>query len=124
FLQLVAGLDPMSAAFALVPGLISSIGCGFVAVGLVRVIAPNIVVGASFAFAGVGYAVAAFAGAPSAGTIVVAFMLIGVGSGLAETVTNDLVLDTVAAHKAGAASALSETAYEIGAVLGVAVLGR
>lgn len=123
FLQLVAGLDPMAAAFALVPGLISSIGCGFLAVGLVRVIAPNIVVGASFAFAGVGYAIAAFTGTPSAATIVVAFVLMGVGIGLAETLTNDLMLDAVPAHKAGAASALSETAYEIGAVLGVAVLG-
>lgn len=123
FLQLVAGLSPMRAAFALVPGLLSAIVCGFIAVGLVRVIAPNVVVGTSFAFAGIGYAVAAFTGELGAGTFIIAFVLMGIGIGLAETLTNDLMLATVPAHKAGAASALSETAYEIGAVLGVAVLG-
>lgn len=123
FLQLVVGLPPMDAALALVPGLVSAIICGFIAVWLVRFVAPNIVVGASFAFAGIGYAVAAFTGNPGAGTLILAFILMGVGIGLAETLTNDLMLDAVPAHKAGAASALSETAYEIGAVLGVAILG-
>src|SRR5699024_81206 len=49
--------------------------------------------------------------------------LLGAGVGAAETLTNDLILSAVPAEKAGAASAVSETAYESGGVLGTAVLG-
>ena len=45
------------------------------------------------------------------------------GVGAAETISNDLILSAVPPTKAGAASAISETAYEVGAVLGTAVLG-
>ena len=43
--------------------------------------------------------------------------------GAGETISNDLMLSSVPAEKAGAASAISETSYEVGAVLGTAVLG-
>src|SRR5699024_7990411 len=43
--------------------------------------------------------------------------------GAAEVVTNDLILAAVPANKAGAASAISETAYEFGSVMGTTVLG-
>jgi len=52
-----------------------------------------------------------------------AFCALGAGIGAAETLSNDLVISSVPAEKAGAASAVSETAYEMGAVLGTAVLG-
>jgi DHA2 family multidrug resistance protein-like MFS transporter len=38
-------------------------------------------------------------------------------------VSNELILASAPPAKAGAASAVSETAYELGAVLGTAVLG-
>lgn len=59
----------------------------------------------------------------SAGFLMVAFVALGIGVGASETVSNDLILSTVPAAKAGAASAVSETAYEVGSVLGTAVLG-
>ena len=45
------------------------------------------------------------------------------GIGLTFTVTNDTVLATVPAERAGAASAISETATELGGALGIAILG-
>ena len=45
-----------------------------------------------------------------------------IGIDIAETL-NDLILASVPAHKAGAASAISATAYETGSVLGTAVIG-
>ena len=42
---------------------------------------------------------------------------------MAETVSNELILSSAPPAKAGAASAVSETAYELGAVLGTTVLG-
>jgi DHA2 family multidrug resistance protein-like MFS transporter len=49
--------------------------------------------------------------------------VLAIGIGGAETISNDLIIATVPPSKAGAASAISETAYEVGAVLGTAVLG-
>lgn len=123
FLQLVVGLSPMTAALALLPGLVITVAAGFVAVRLVRGIAANKLISASFVLSAIGYAIATFAGTPGVWSITVAFAVLGAGIGLAETLTNDIMLTSVEPHKAGAAAAISETAYEIGAVLGTAVLG-
>ena len=118
FLQLVIGLSPMEAGTVLVPGLLASI------VRLVRIIRPHVLIGGSFALSAAGYAIAAFVGdVPTVLSICVAFIAVGVGIGLAETLTNDIIIATAPAAKSGAASAISETAYEIGSVLGTAVLG-
>ena len=55
--------------------------------------------------------------------LIVAFVLLGIGIGAAETVSNELILASAPPEKAGAASAVSETAYELGAVLGTTILG-
>ncbi|TNC43251.1 MFS transporter [Mumia zhuanghuii] len=124
FLQLVVGLEPMDAALVLVPGLVATIVAGLTVVRLVPIFGVRAVVSASFALSAVGYAIATFVGeVPSAWSIAVAFLVLGVGIGFAETLTNDVVVSSVPAEKSGSASALSETAYEIGAVLGTAVLG-
>ncbi len=43
--------------------------------------------------------------------------------GAAETISNDLILGAVPPEKSGAAAAISETGYEVGSLLGTAVLG-
>ena len=68
-----------------------------------------------------GYVVAALGA--GVGAAVAASVLIGAGIGLSETLTNDAILASAPAQRAGSASAVSETAYELGAVLGTAVLG-
>jgi len=123
FLQLGMGLSPMAAATALVPGLVVTVFAGFAAVRLVRFISARALVTASFVMSAAGYAIAAFIGTPSTVSVMIAFSVLGLGIGLAETLTNDLMLSSVPPHQAGAASAISETAYEVGAVLGTAVLG-
>ena len=55
--------------------------------------------------------------------IIGAFAALSVGIGMAETLSNDIIVASVPPAKAGAASAVSETAYELGAVLGTSVLG-
>ena len=122
-LQLVLGLSPLDSAMVLVPGLLVTVVAGFVAVRLVQRVPVRVLVSGSFAASAAGYAIAAFAGEPTVGSVMLAFAVMGLGIGLAETLTNDLMLASVPADKAGSASAISETAYEIGAVLGTAVLG-
>lgn len=122
-LQLVLGLSAMDAALVLLPGLVATVVAGFVAVKLVRYIAIRVLVTASFVASATGYAITAFTDVPTVMSVAIAFAVMGVGIGMAETLTNDVMLSSVPASKAGAASAVSETAYEIGAVLGTAVLG-
>jgi len=43
--------------------------------------------------------------------------------GTAETISNDLILGSAPPEKSGAAAAISETGYEVGSLLGTAVLG-
>lgn len=50
-------------------------------------------------------------------------LVVGAGGGFSFTVTADVILTAVPGDQAGAASAVSETAYELGAALGIAVLG-
>lgn len=122
-LQLVLGLSAMDAALVLLPGLAATVIAGFVAVRLVQVVPARLLVTASFVASATGYAITAMIGTPTVVSIAVAFTVMGIGIGMAETLTNDLMLSSVPSSKAGAASAISETAYEIGAVLGTAVLG-
>jgi len=123
-LQLVVGLRPLPAALTLLPGLAVMIVAGLVVVPIVRHVRPRTIVAVGLAAAGVAYATVWISGADaSVATFVVAFALVGLGVGSAETISNDLIIAAVPADRAGAASAVSETAYEVGAVLGTAVLG-
>ncbi|WP_251151615.1 MFS transporter [Cellulosimicrobium sp. Marseille-Q4280] len=122
--QLVLGLSPMQAGIALLPGLVLMVVAGLGVVKVVRRVRPARVVAVALLFSAAGYAiVAAGAGESTLAVLVVAFVVLSFGVGAAETVSNDLIVSSVPAEKAGAASAISETAYEVGAVLGTAVLG-
>jgi MFS transporter, DHA2 family, multidrug resistance protein len=122
--QLVLGLSPMEAGLALLPGLAVMVAAGLLVVRVVRRVRPAHVVAVALLFSAAGYAVvAAGAGESTLALLVAAFVVLSLGVGAAETVSNDLIVSSVPAEKAGAASAISETAYEVGAVLGTAVLG-
>ena len=123
-LQLVSGHSPMNAALLLVPGLVVTILAGLLAVRLVRHLAPATVVTLALLLNAVAFVMVALTGSWGSDLmLMIAFALLGAGVGAAETISNDLILSAVPAHRAGAASAISETAYETGAVLGTAVLG-
>ncbi len=123
-LQLIAGLTPVAAGLALVPGLVAMIIAGLAVVPIARRVRPRVLVPIALLLSAGGYAVvASFASAESIAPVVLAFVMLGVGIGAAETVSNELILSSAPPEKAGAASAVSETAYELGAVLGTAVLG-
>ena len=123
-LQLIAGLTPVAAGMALLPGLVAMIVAGLAVVPVARRVRPRVLVPVALGLSAAGYALIAFtATVDSIAPVVIAFALLGVGIGAAETVSNELILSSAPPAKAGAASAVSETAYELGAVLGTAVLG-
>jgi MFS transporter, DHA2 family, multidrug resistance protein len=121
YLQLVAALSPLHAGLLLVPGSVVTMAAGVGAARLARYAPFRVLVPVGLLLAGAGYAV--FALVDGVAAAVAASVLIGAGIGLSETLTNDAILAAAPAARAGSASAVSETAYEVGAVLGTAVLG-
>ncbi len=124
YLQLVLGYSPMGASMYLIPGLIATILAGLIAVKLANRFPLRALIPLGLLLSAGGFVVGAqLQASSSVWLLVVAFVLVGMGVGLAETLTNDAILSSVPPHKAGAASGISETAYEVGALLGTAVLG-
>jgi MFS transporter, DHA2 family, multidrug resistance protein len=124
YLQLVRGYGPLEAGVRQLPITVASI----VVAGLVGVLAARIgrgnLIGAAMLAAAGGLALLAAAeGATSYVWLALALAVIGLGIGLALALTTDAVVSAVPADRAGAASAVSETAYELGVALGIAVLG-
>ncbi|MFT4306332.1 MAG: MFS transporter, partial [Microbacterium sp.] len=114
----------LQAGLALVPGLAAMVVSGLVVVPIASRVSPRVVIPVALVFSAAGYVmVAAWAGRADAAGLILAFVSLGLGIGAAETVSNELVLASAPPAKAGAASAVSETAYEIGSVLGTSVLG-
>ncbi|MBB5913736.1 DHA2 family multidrug resistance protein-like MFS transporter [Nocardia transvalensis] len=126
YLQLVQGRSPLDAGLRLLPGMLASMASALVSAWLVRVWQPSKVLGGALVVAALGAGLFAWLSAdPAAGTaaFIVGFLLVGAGVGVALTVSSDLVVGSAPPERAGAAAAVSETAYEAGVALGVAVLG-
>ena len=123
-LQLVQGRSPFEAGLAELPAAAGAVAAGLVAGRAARRFSVRAVV--SGGLAGIGTALAALTlldehtGYPMLGA---ALLVVGVGAGFSFTVTSDVILSCVPKDRAGAAGAVSETAYELGAALGIALLG-
>ncbi|SDB63844.1 MFS transporter, DHA2 family, multidrug resistance protein [Pseudomonas sp. NFACC23-1] len=121
-LQLVFGLSPLLASLILVPGQILAIIAGLAIVPVAQKIAPNKVITGCLLIAAAAFSVMALFAA-TALTVGLAFVLLNVSIAAITTVSNDLVLGAVPADRAGSASSVSETAYEVGVVLGTTLIG-
>ncbi len=122
-LQLVSGYSPMQAGLFLIPGLACTIVAGLYAAKLVSRFHPAVIVSSGLALGALGYLFVVFFGSRNDLLLMLSFMFLGLSVGAAQTISNDLILSSVPANKAGAASAISETAYEFGTVLGTVVIG-
>jgi DHA2 family multidrug resistance protein-like MFS transporter len=122
-LQMIVGLSPMTAGLALIPGAVMSILAGFIVTPFAARFSAAVVVPICLAIGAAGLVLVAFAGANDVWMLVVAFVIMGAGTSAAQTVSGELIISSAPADKAGAASAISETAYEFGAVLGTSILG-
>ncbi|WP_175652323.1 MFS transporter [Pseudomonas sp. Marseille-P9899] len=121
-LQLVFGMAPLAASLILVPGQVLAIIAGMAVVPLARNVAPNRLLAACLLLGALAFAVMALVQA-SVVSVCVAFVLLNISVAAITTVSNDLVLSSVPAERAGSASSVSETAYEVGVVLGTTLIG-
>ncbi|GAA3383509.1 MFS transporter [Cryptosporangium minutisporangium] len=124
YLQLVFGLSPLRAGLWTVPSACGVIVGSMLAPMLVRRVRPGYVVGAGLALSAVGFAVLTLV-VPGTGLplLVVGSVVISLGLGPMMTLTTELVVGSAPPERAGEASALSETAPELGGALGIAILG-
>ncbi|MEU8703109.1 MFS transporter [Streptomyces sp. NPDC048680] len=124
FLQLVQGRGPLEAGLAELPAAVGAVTAGLLAGVTARRFSVRSVVSGGLAAIGLSLAAVAAIHKDTAYPLIGALLLVvGVGAGFAFTVTSDVILSSVPKEHAGSASAVSETAYELGAALGIALLG-
>lgn len=124
YLQLVQGNSPLQAGIRQLPLTVAASAVAIGVGALLARIGRGRLIGAGLATAAGGLVI--LASAEGTGTylwMAVAMSAVGLGVGTALTLTTDAVVSAVPADKAGAASAVSETAYELGVALGIAVIG-
>lgn len=123
-LQTAYEMRPLHASLVLVPGLVISVLASFIVIPIARRFPLRTVIASGLLIAALGIAVLTQLPVTEGMLMVlISFALLGLGTGLTETLTNDAILTAAPANRAGAASAISETAYEFGGALGVALLG-
>ncbi|MFD3518710.1 MFS transporter [Streptomyces sp. NPDC058657] len=124
FLQLVQGRTPLNAGLIELPAAVGAVIAGLAAGFFARRVSVRAAVSGGLVAVGLALAACTVFTADT-GEIALgsALFLGGLGAGLAFTVTADVILSSVPKEQAGAASAVSETAYELGAALGIALLG-
>ncbi|MGK5547304.1 MFS transporter [Streptomyces sp. URMC 127] len=124
FLQLVQGRNPLEAGLAELPAAVGAVVAGLLAGRAARRFSVRSVVAGGLAAIGLALAVLVWLQSGTSYPLLGAVLLVvGVGAGFSFTVTADVILSSVPREQAGAASAVSETAYELGAALGIALLG-
>ncbi|MEF2525711.1 MULTISPECIES: MFS transporter [Streptomyces] len=124
FLQLVQGREPLEAGLAELPAAIGAVATGLLAGAWARRFSVRAVVAGGLGAIGLALAALTMVERTSGYPLLGASLLaVGIGAGFSFTVTADVILSSVPKEQAGAASAVSETAYELGAALGIALLG-
>ncbi|WP_461029957.1 MFS transporter, partial [Streptomyces sparsus] len=124
FLQMVQLRSPLEAGLAELPAAVGAVAAGLLAGTIARRTSVRGAVSTGLAAVALALGACRWLEASTGYWLLGAtLLLVGVGAGLAFTVTADVILSSVPKEQAGAASAVSETAYELGAALGIALLG-
>ena len=124
YLQLALELAPMRAGLWTLPWAGGLIAGSMLAPVLARRWDPMVVVASGFALAASGLGVLTQVGTGSGlGLLGFGMVVVSLGIALVIPLTTEMVVGSASTERAGAASAMSETATELGASLGIAVLG-
>jgi DHA2 family multidrug resistance protein-like MFS transporter len=124
YLQLVLGLSPLHAGLALLPATLSGILGTFAAPAIVKKLPSSVVMPWGMLFTTIGiFAVTRITPSSSLALLVGAYMIMSFGINIAITLTTDMIMTVAPPERAGAASGISETSAELGAALGIAIMG-
>lgn len=124
YFQLVLGMGALEAGLWMAPMGVTFIIGSMVAPAIIRRLRPGYVLALGLALAAIGYVMIARAsGAYGFIFLITGSIVFCIGLSPVFTLTTDLVIGAAPPERAGAASALSETAAEFGGAIGIAVLG-
>ncbi|WP_431781306.1 MFS transporter [Streptomyces chumphonensis] len=124
YLQLVLGLSPLETGLRLLPLSVAAVAAGLAGPRMLRALGPRAMVAGGFLLTAV-----AVLGLTSLGerddpaVCVGAFLLLGYGLETVLFGAYESMLGDAPAEQAGGAAAIGETAYQLGAGLGIALLG-
>ncbi|TME13484.1 MAG: MFS transporter [Chloroflexi bacterium] len=126
YLQLVLGLSPLAAGLWSLPEAIGFIVASNLGPRIVRRVKPAHLISGGLAVAAVGLVILSqVTTSTSSGLAIVVVASLVVSLGLAPIfgLTTDLIVSTAPPERAGAAAGMSETFFELGGALGLALLG-
>jgi len=124
YLQGVLGLSPLHAGIAIIPWSLAFVVGSLAAPKLARRWSAVGVIVGGLAVAGIGFALLAFVDSRHALAVLVASTIVmSLGMAPVFTIGNEIIITAAPPERAGAASAISETASEFSGALGIAVFG-
>jgi DHA2 family multidrug resistance protein-like MFS transporter len=124
YLQLVLGIGPLEAGLWTAPSGVAFVAGSMLAPLLVRHVYPAYVMAGCFALTALGFSLLVEVGeSHGLWILVTGFVLYSLGLASIATLTTDLAVGVAPPEQAGAASGISETSFEFGRALGIAVLG-
>lgn len=124
YLQLARGLSPLQAGLAQLPIAIAAMAAATVVGFLLTRLGRGRAIAVGLAAGAVGMGFLAFTeNSEQLVWVLVATAPLGLGIGIAEALSVDAVVSAVRPSEAGAAASVSETAYELGVAMGIAILG-
>ncbi|MDH6114721.1 DHA2 family multidrug resistance protein-like MFS transporter [Kitasatospora sp. MAP12-15] len=124
YLQLVRGYSPLKAGLAEMPAFAGAVLASMLCARFARRAGARTALVGGLLAMGLAMGVLGWLRQDTAYLLLAAvFTVLGAGEGLVYTLSADLVLTAAPEQKSGAASAVSETAYELGTALGIALFG-
>ena len=124
YLQLVVGLSPFEAGLWMLPWTLAFVVGSLLTPKLARRIPPARLMAAGLALSTVGYLMLTALGPATGFTYFgISTFIFSIFASPVFTLTNDLIIGSAPAERAGAASGVSETSAEFGGALAIAVFG-
>lgn len=124
YLQLVLGLSPLETGLRLLPLTVAAMAAGLAGARMLRRFGPRRMVCAGFVLtAAAVLTLTEMGGTDNPGLLLAGFVLLGFGLETTLFGAYESMLSEAPAEQAGGAAAIGETSYQLGAGIGIALLG-
>lgn len=121
--QFVEGESPLEAGLRLAPSPAAALVGSLLAAPIINRFGRRLAIAGGMTLGASGLALLGAVHMTGLIVTIFAMMLVGYGFGTSLTGTSDAILSAAPPEQAGAAAATAETGYELGAALGIAILG-
>lgn len=124
YLQLVLGLSPLQTGLRLLPLTFAAMAAGLFGARMLRRFGPRRMVSAGFCLTAVAVvSLTAMGGTDNCPLLLAGFVLLGFGLEATLFGAYESMLSEAPAEQSGGAAAIGETSYQLGAGIGIALLG-